>query len=104
MYNGHGDVTALIDAEGNTAATYYYDAFGNHTETTGEADNPYRYAGYQYDEETDLYYLNARYYDSKIARFMSEDTYRGETNDPLSLNLYTYCNNEPIMHWDPVTG
>ena len=101
MYNGHGDVTALIDAAGNTAATYYYDAFGNHTETTGEADNPYRYAGYQYDEETDLYYLNARYYDSKIARFMTEDTYRGEYNDPLSLNLYTYCNNEPIMYWDP---
>ena len=101
MYKGHGDVTALIDAAGSTVATYYYDAFRNHTETTGEADNPYRYAGYQYDEETDLYYLNARYYDSKIARFMSEDTYRGEANDPLSLNLYTYCNNEPMMYSDP---
>ncbi|MEA4963964.1 MAG: RHS repeat-associated core domain-containing protein [Lutispora sp.] len=57
------------------------------TEETGEADNPYRYAGYRYDEETGIYYLNARYYDPKIARFLTEDTYRGQIYDPLSLNL-----------------
>ena len=67
----------------------------------GGKDNPIRYSGYQYDEETGLYYLNARMYDPVIARFMQEDTYRGEPNDPLSLNLYTYCQNEPIMYWDP---
>ena len=44
----------------------------------------------EYDAETGLYYLDARYYDSKIARFLSEDTYTGDPNDPLSLNLYTY--------------
>ncbi|MHB1395126.1 MAG: RHS repeat-associated core domain-containing protein, partial [Clostridia bacterium] len=60
-----------------------------------------RYAGYQYDEETEIYYLNARYYDPKIARFLTEDTYRGEANDPLSLNLYTYSHNEPVMYGDP---
>jgi len=59
------------------------------------------YAGYQYDEETDIYYLNARYYDSKIASFITEDTYTGNPSGPLSLNLYTYCHNEPIMYWDP---
>jgi hypothetical protein len=48
-----------------------------------------------------LYYLNARYYDSKIARFLSEDTYRGNAADPFSLNLYTYCSNNPIMYIDP---
>ena len=61
----------------------------------------YTTAGYQYDKETDLYYLNARYYDSKIARFISEDTYTGNASDPLSLNLYTYCHNEPIRYVDP---
>jgi len=101
MYNGHADVTALITSTGTVTATYYYDAFGNIMEETGEADNPYRYSGYQYDTETDLYYLNARYYDSKIARFLSEDTYRGRANDPLSLNLYTYCANMPLKYWDP---
>jgi len=101
MYNGHGDVTALLDAAGTIAATYYYDAFGNITDTTGEASNPFRYAGYQYDEETGIYYLNARYYDPKIARFLTEDTYLGSIADPLSLNLYAYCANNPIMYVDP---
>ena len=101
MYNGHGDVTSLLDNIGAIAGTYYYDAFGNILEQTGDLENNITYAGYQYDAETGLYYLNARYYDSKIARFLSEDTYTGDPNDPLSLNLYTYCHNEPIMYWDP---
>jgi len=100
--NGHADVTALLDATtGNTVATYYYDAFGTITEETGTVNNPFRYSGYQYDEETELYYLNARMYDSKIARFLQEDTYRGQANDPLSLNLYAYCRNNPLIYWDP---
>jgi len=107
--NGHADVTALLNADtGNTVATYYYDAFGTITEETNgilpegeKVNNPFRYSGYQYDEETELYYLNARMYDSKIARFLQEDTYRGQANDPLSLNLYTYCSNNPLIYWDP---
>ena len=104
MYNGHADVTALLDVTGTVKAKYYYDAFGTPiAEGTSEngINNPIRYAGYQYDNETGLSYLNARMYDSKIARFMQEDTYRGQVKDPLSLNLYTYCHNEPIMYFDP---
>jgi RHS repeat-associated core domain len=101
MYNGHADVTALVKPEGTVMGTYYYDAFGNITEQTGNVNNNVTYAGYQWDSETALYYLNARYYDSKIARFLSEDTYKGQIKDPLSLNLYTYCHNEPIMYADP---
>jgi RHS repeat-associated protein len=70
-------------------------------ESTGDVDNNITYAGYQWDEETGLYYLNARMYDPKVARFLQEDTYRGNIRDPLSLNLYTYCNNEPIKFRDP---
>ena len=101
MYNGHADVTALLKPDGTIAATYYYDAFGNITDTTGSASNSITYAGYQYDKETGLYYLNARMYDPKTARFLQEDTYLGDRNDPLSLNLYTYCHNEPVMYSDP---
>ena len=104
QYNGHGDVTRLTDFNGNSE-TYTYDAFGNQLgkQTNGEVGkNPFRYAGYQYDEESELYYLNARYYDPKTARFLSEDdpSY-GNLNDPLSLNLYTYCANNPLMYIDP---
>ena len=101
MYNGHGDVTALLGADGTVVASYYYDAFGNITEQTGSVNNNITYAGYQYDKETDLYYLNARMYDAKTARFLQEDTYLGSAGDPLSLNLYTYCHNEPVMYSDP---
>jgi len=102
MYNGHADVTSLLDASSsNIVATYYYDAFGNITDQTGTVNNNITFAGYQWDAETGMYYLNARMYDPATARFMQEDTYTGDPSDPLSLNLYTYCNNEPLMYWDP---
>jgi RHS repeat-associated protein len=103
MYNGHGDVTALLDINGDIAGSYYYDAFGKILESGGtmKDKNPIRYAGYQWDEESGLYYLNARMYDPTTARFLQEDTYSGDADDPLSLNLYTYCANNPLMYWDP---
>ncbi|HYE68780.1 MAG TPA: RHS repeat-associated core domain-containing protein [Anaerovoracaceae bacterium] len=100
LYNGHADVTELITPQGTIVAEYTYDAFGVPKTTTGTADNPFRYAGYQYDE-SGLYYLQSRMYNPVIARFMQEDTYRGELNDPLSLNLYAYCNNNPLIYDDP---
>ncbi|MUT65695.1 hypothetical protein GOM71_07095 [Paenibacillus sp. NEAU-GSW1] len=102
LYNGHADVTALVDVTGIVKVAYEYDAFGNVTlESGADINNPIRYAGYQYDEESKLYYLNARYYDPKLARFITEDTYKGEIEDPLSLNLYTYVYNNPIIYIDP---
>ncbi|TYQ15489.1 UNVERIFIED_CONTAM: RHS repeat-associated protein [Acetivibrio alkalicellulosi] len=111
MYNGHADVTALIDTNGVIRATYYYDAFGNIDDekyftasgspTLTPINNSIMYAGYQYDRETELYYLNARMYDPKIARFLQEDTYRGNPNDPLTLNLYAYTANNPLKYYDP---
>ncbi len=89
------------ESSGNVKQTYYYDAFGNITEQSGDVDNNITYAGYQYDKETGLYYLNSRMYDPKVARFLQEDTYAGEASDPLSLNLYTYCFNNPITYADP---
>jgi RHS repeat-associated protein len=101
--NGHGDVTALTDANGNVVAQYQYDAWGNIISQTGTmaSSNPYRYAGYRYDEETGLYYLMARYYDANIGRFITRDTFHGFEDDPQSLNLYTYTKNNPVMYVDP---
>ena len=113
--NGHADVTALLDATTkNIRSQYRYDEFGNITsetyydsngvETTDENEiikSQILYAGYQYDEESKYYNLHARYYDPQTARFLQQDTYRGTIADPLSLNLYTYCHNEPMMYYDP---
>ncbi len=101
LYNAHRDVVMLVYTQGGIAATYQYDAFGNILKATGTADNTTTYAGYRYDESTGLYYVNARYYDSTIARFLTEDSYTGEKNDPLSLNRYTYCVNNPLKYYDP---
>ena len=175
MYNGHADITVMVDENGELAEKYYYDEWGTETETlrygdvTGDCEvnandytflmknifaesleltpeqrivsdlngdgitdaddlntlkqiiliavkhcpadtnrdgyvnekNNIEYAGYFYDAETGLYYLNARFYDPETARFIQEDTYSGNILDPLSLNLYTYAQNNPISYYDP---
>ncbi len=63
--------------------------------------NPFRYCGEYFDAETGTIYLRARYYDPAIGRFISRDSYAGRKSDPLSLNLYTYCQNNPIRYVDP---
>lgn len=103
VYNGHGDVIELQSSGGGIVNEYDYDIFGNPTlenEAEGK-ENPYRYAGYYWDKETGYYYLRTRYYDPEIARFITEDSFTGYYDDPLSLNLYTYCMNSPINYWDP---
>jgi RHS repeat-associated protein len=101
--NGHGDVTALTDANGNIVAEYEYDAWGNILSQTGSmaSEDPLRYAGYYYDEETGLYYLMARYYDAEIGRFLTRDSFHGFEDEPLSINKYLYTKNNPISYVDP---
>jgi RHS repeat-associated protein len=65
------------------------------------SSNPYRYAGYRYDEAIGLYYLMARYYDPNIGRFITRDTFHGFETDPLSISQYAYTKNNPVMYIDP---
>ena len=175
LYNGHADITGMVDETGKLSEKYYYDEWGLETETlkygdvTGDGNvnindysllkkyileesseltsvqsivsdlnsdgtvdvhdsnilkqivlksvrycpadtnkdgfinekNNIKYAGYFYDAETGLYYLNARFYDPETARFIQQDSYSGDILDPLSLNLYTYGHNNPISYYDP---
>ena len=90
--NGHGDVTKLTDASGNVVAQYLYDAWGNIISQSGSmaSANPYRYAGYRYDEVTGLYYLMARYYDAGVGRFITRDTFHGFDNEPDFKSVCVY--------------
>ncbi|MDF2866438.1 MAG: repeat-containing protein, partial [Clostridia bacterium] len=101
LYNGHGDVTKIVDNTNNILNSYVYDEFGKILSETETFNNPYKYAGYYYDKETKTYYLQSRYYNPEIQRFISEDAFRGNIDDPLSLNLYTYCSNNPLIYVDP---
>jgi len=103
-FNAHGDVISLTDVSGNIVASYEYDAWGNPLKVEESAevkDNPYRYAGYQYDHETGMYYLIARYYQPNHGVFLSLDPDPGDDDDILTQNGYTYANNNPVMMVDP---
>lgn len=97
LYNAHGDVVQLTNSQGNVVQEYDYDAFGNEISPDAEDTNPFRYCGEYFDKETGLYYLRARYYSPALGRFTQEDTYIGELEASLSLNLYIYCGNNPIL-------
>ncbi len=101
LYNGHGDVVQLTQTNGTITKNYDYDAFGIEKDIDQNDTNPFRYCGEYYDTETGTIYLRARYYDPSVGRFITEDSYLGKMEDPLSLNLYTYCYNNPLLYKDP---
>ena len=99
------DIIALLDRWGKCVVEYTYDAWGKVLSVTGSMagsvgkDNPLRYRGYYYDQETGLYYLQSRYYDPETGRFISADG----VNMLLSgEQAYTYCGNNPVNRSDPM--
>ncbi len=101
LYNGHGDVIQIVDTSGNVVNNYVYDEWGTITSQTEGITNSFKYAGESYDSETGLYYQRARYYDPSMGRFINEDTYEGQIDNPLSQNVYTYVHNNPLIYSDP---
>ena len=96
--NLQGDILKVITATGTEAATYTYDAWGRVLTSTGDiADvNPLRYRGYFYDTETGLYYLQSRYYDPEVGRWINADNQiAGVGGDVMGYNMFTYCMNNP---------
>ena len=84
------------DVQSRVLNHYEYDAFGNTIRCEEQVHNRFRYTGEQYDPLMGQYYLRARYYNPVIAGFTQEDTYYGD-----GLNLYTYCQNNPVLYHDP---
>ena len=91
--------------QGTKLVSYTYDAWGNVSITysnsgdlTGAQYNPFTYRGYYRDAETGFYYLNSRYYDPKVGRFINAD--QQINNDLLGSNQFIYCGNNPIYRKD----
>ena len=97
-----GSITNLRDADGKSIVSYQYTDFGE-TSIHGDKDfyNELCYNESIYDESTGLYYLSARYYDPEDGRFISRDSYRGNSINPSTWNLYAYCANSPVNYEDP---
>ena len=100
--NLQGDVTNVLDASGNTVASYTYNAWGKVLTSSGSmaSINPIRYRGYYFDTETGLYYLKSRYYDPQLARFVNADRIL-DNRYVNTLNLFAYCGNNPVNNEDP---
>ena len=98
--NAHGDVVNLTDSTGAVVKSYTYDAFGVEKNIDDSDTNAFRYCGEYFDKETATVYLRARYYNPATGRFISRDSNSGKLGEPLSLNLYTYCQNNPVCFMD----
>ena len=114
IYNAMGDVIGLYNHYADVIY-YHYDTWGklvSMTDSTGDEiqfgtaywkvgyENPFRYRGYMYDNITQLYYLNSRYYDPETGRFVNADGLINNSQGPLGTNLYTYCLNNPVNMLD----
>jgi RHS repeat-associated protein len=93
-----GSTRLLTDPTGAVTSSYSYDAFGT-LQSTGDVETKYLYTGQQFDDETGLYSLRARYYNPGVGRFTARDVYGG--NYATELNRYVYTANNPIMGSDP---
>ena len=111
--NHLNDIVAITDSNYNIIVTYEYDSWGNILSIKDENNqdisnnnthigniNPYRYRSYYYDKETNLYYLNSRYYNPVWGRFINADNYVSTDTGPLGHNMYCYCNNNIINYED----
>jgi|GEM_PF-3033469 len=93
---------SLETTDGMQGAHYYYDAWGKILASTGALAelNPLRYRSYVYDQETGFYYLQSRYYDPAIGRFLNADVYISTGQGMIGNNMFTYCNNNPVEKKD----
>ena len=99
--NLQGDVMRIVNASGTVVASYDYDPYGKVISATGSlaAVNPLRYRGYVYDTETGFYYLQSRYYDPEIGRWINADipeTLTADFENFAQYNLFSYGFNNPV--------
>ena len=101
--NFRNDVLAILNASGEVVVEYSYDPWGNILAVNGSlastlgADNPFRYRGYYYDTESCFYYLNSRYYDAKVCRYLNADSViAGVGGSVQGYNLFAYSFNNPV--------
>ena len=104
--NLQGDVLHIVNTSGTPVVSYTYSPYGKVLSTTGTlastlgVDNPLRYRGYYYDTDSGLYYLQSRYYDPELGRFLNADSYASTGQGLLGHNMFVYCNNNPIVFID----
>ena len=103
VYYLHEDALGSVRLETTTTVTVKFSSnyvpYGSNYQMTGK--EVFMYIGQPYSSVTGLYYFGARYYDPTIGRFITEDSYGGDDNDPMTLNRYIYGRDNPERYVDP---
>jgi RHS repeat-associated protein len=102
-FDGLRSVTNLTADDGSTVASYHLDAWGNYRfpSELEASKNRWGFTGYQWDPETGLFNAKARYFDPQLGRFLSQDTFTGNIDDPPSLHRFYYGRANPLRYVDP---
>lgn len=100
LFDALGSVSNLTRSDGSIQARYQYDAWGKLRKQSGDSWNSFAFTGHERDKESGLYYFKARFYDPDTGRFLSQDSYLGETDTPPSLHRYLYAYGNPGVYWD----
>ena len=104
--NLQGDVVAILNTSGSPVVQYAYDAWGKQLGISGSMAttlgtyNPLRYRGYVYDTETGFYYLQSRYYNPALGRFLNADAFTATGQGLTGNNMFAYCGNNPVNRND----
>lgn len=96
-----GTPLAKADAQGNIVERYEYTPYGTPVPSVSTAPNGPSYTGHVSDPETGLVYMQGRYYDPTITRFLSPDPVMPSAGNPFNSNRFAYANNNPIINIDP---
>lgn len=101
--DGLRSVVNLTDDAGSTVASYHLDAWGTFRFPTelDSSRNRFAFTGHYFDPETSLYNAKARYFDPTLGRFLTQDSFLGNADNPPSLHRYSYSHNRPTYYVDP---
>jgi RHS repeat-associated protein len=97
LYDGKGNITAVLDSSQAVVATYTYDPFGALVSKTGTLDQPYMFSTKEYDIQTGLSYYGYRFYNPSVGRWMTRDP----LEESVGINLYEFVLNNPVNIIDP---
>ena len=103
LHDGLGSVVMLTDVLGNPTQEYWYAVFGAVRNVVRDPFNRYRFVGLAHDDVTGLIYMNARWYDPAVGRFVSRDPLRGDPTSSQAGHRYVYAGNDPLGAMD-ITG